>query len=110
MIGRTISHFDILEKLGEGGLGVVYKAEDTTLKRIVALKFLSPQAVGAEDDKTRCIREAQAAAALNHSNIFTIHEIDEYKCQSFIAMEYVEGESLGAKIHSGQFPDPGMIL
>jgi serine/threonine protein kinase/Flp pilus assembly protein TadD len=101
MIGETISHYKILEKLGEGGMGVVYKAEDTKLKRIVALKFLSPQAVGTEDDKTRFIQEAQAAASLNHPNICTVHEIDEYEDRSFIAMECIEGESLKAKIKSG---------
>jgi serine/threonine protein kinase/Flp pilus assembly protein TadD len=101
MIGETISHYKILEKLGEGGMGVVYKAEDTKLKRIVTLKFLSPQAVGTEDDKTRFIQEAQAAASLNHPNICTVHEIDEYEDRSFIAMECIEGESLKAKIKSG---------
>jgi len=92
VIGQTISHYKILEKLGEGGMGVVYKAEDTKLKRTVALKFLSPRAVGTEEDKTRFIHEAQAAAALNHPNICTVHEIDEYENQPFIAMECVEGK------------------
>jgi serine/threonine protein kinase/tetratricopeptide (TPR) repeat protein len=101
MIGQTVSHYKILEKLGEGGMGVVYKAEDTKLKRTVALKFLSPQAVGTEEDKTRFIHEAQAAAALNHNNICTIHEIDEHEDQPFIAMEFIEGKSLKAKIESG---------
>jgi serine/threonine protein kinase/Tfp pilus assembly protein PilF len=101
MIGQTISHYKIFEKLGEGGMGVVYKAEDTKLKRTVALKFLSPQAVGTEEDKTRFVQEAQAAAALNHPNICTVHEIDEYEDRSFIAMECVEGESLKAKIKAG---------
>ncbi len=101
MIGKTISHYKILEKLGEGGMGVVYKAEDTKLKRTVALKFLSPQAIGTEEDKTRFIHEAQAAAALNHPNICTVHEIDEYGDRSFIVMECIEGESLKAKIKSG---------
>jgi serine/threonine protein kinase/Tfp pilus assembly protein PilF len=101
MIGRTISHYKILEKLGEGGMGVVCKAEDTKLKRTVALKFLSPQAVGTEEDKTRFIHEAQSAAALNHPNICTVHEIGEYENQPFIAMECIEGESLKAKIKSG---------
>ena len=101
MIGRTISHYKILEKLGEGGMGVVYKAEDAKLKRTVALKFLSPQAIGTEEDKKRFIHEAQAAAALNHNNICTIHEIDEHEGQPFIAMEFIKGRSLKAKIESG---------
>jgi len=101
MIGQTISHYKILEKLGEGGMGVVYKAEDTKLGRTVALKFLTPQAVGNEEEKTRFIHEAKAAAALNHPNICTVHEIDEYEDQSFITMECIEGESLKAKIKSG---------
>jgi len=101
MIGRTISHYKILEKLGEGGMGVVYKAEDKKLKRVVALKFLFPQAVGAEEDKTRFIHEAQTAASLNHPNICTVYEIDEYEDQPFIAMECLDGESLQANIRSG---------
>jgi serine/threonine protein kinase/tetratricopeptide (TPR) repeat protein len=101
MIGKTISHYTILEELGRGGMGVVYKAEDTKLKRSVALKFLSPQAIGTEEDKTRFIHEARAAAALNHPNICTVYEINEYEDRSFIAMECIEGESLKAKIKSG---------
>lgn len=103
MIGQTVSHYRIIEMLGEGGMGVVYKAEDTKLKRTVALKFLSPQAVGTEEEKTRFKHEAQAAAALNHSNICTIHEIDEYDNQTFIAMEYLEGRSLKDVIDSDEF-------
>jgi serine/threonine protein kinase len=99
--GKTISHYRILEKLGEGGMGAVYKAEDTRLKRTVAIKFLSPGAIGADEDRTRFIHEAQAAAALNHPNICTIYEIDEHGDRSFIAMEYIEGVSLKARIGSG---------
>ena len=101
MIGKKISHYKIIEKLGEGGMGVVYKAEDTKLKRTVALKFLPPHALGSEEEKTRFIHEAQAAAALSHSNICTIHEIDDVDDQTFIVMEYVKGESLKEKIAKG---------
>jgi tetratricopeptide (TPR) repeat protein/TolB-like protein len=101
MIGKTISHYKILEKLGEGGMGVVYRAEDTRLDRHVALKFLSPHALGTEEEKARFVHEAKAAAALNHPNIGTIHEIDEADGQTFIAMALIEGESLESKIGRG---------
>jgi len=101
LIGKTISHYRILEKLGEGGMGVVYKAEDTKLKRIVALKFLSPQSLGTPEEKTRFVHEAQAAAALDHPNICTVHEIDEANGHTFIAMAYVEGQSLREKTSPG---------
>ena len=93
MIGKTILHYKIIEKLGEGGMGVVYKAEDTKLERTVALKFLSLTSIG-DEEKKRFKREAKAAASLNHPNIATIHAIDEADDQTFIAMEFVEGESL----------------
>ena len=101
MLGETISHYKIIEKLGEGGMGVVYKAEDTKLRRTVALKFLSPHALGTEEEKARFIHEAQAAAALNHPNICTIYEVDESEDRSYIAMEYIEGPSLKDIIASG---------
>jgi len=94
MIGKTISHYQILEKLGEGGMGVVYKAQDTKLDRIVALKFLPKHLLCDEEAKTRFAHEAKAASALNHPNITTIHEIDEAEGECFIAMEYIEGKSI----------------
>jgi serine/threonine protein kinase len=101
MIGESISHYKILSKIGEGGMGVVYKAEDTKLKRTVALKFLPPELMRDETAKARFIREAQAAAALEHSNICTIYEVDEADDRAFIAMGYIEGKSLKDKLESG---------
>ena len=101
MIGKTISHYKILSELGQGGMGVVYKAEDTKLERTVALKFLAPHAVESAEHKARFIREAKAAAALDHPNICTVYEIDEAEGRTFLAMPYIAGPSLKQKIESG---------
>ena len=98
MIGRTITHYKILERLGAGGMGVVYKAEDLKLRRLVALKFLPLREHSSKEEKERFQREARAAAALDHPNICTVYEIDEAEGRSFIAMAYIEGPTVQEKI------------
>ncbi len=101
MTGTTISHYIVTGKLGEGGMGIVYKAEDTKLERPVALKFLAPHLLSNEEAKKRFIREAKAAAALDHPNICTLYEIDEANGRTFMAMAYLEGRTLEQQISEG---------
>ena len=109
MLGKTISHYHIKSQLGEGGMGVVYEAEDTNLGRHVALKFLTPSMANDENLLQRFQREARAASSLNHPNICTIHGIEQHESEHFIVMELLDGESLADRISRGPLDNEAVL-
>jgi len=101
VVGQQISHYTVGEKIGEGGMGVVYKAQDSRLDRTVALKFLAAHLLDDPEAKVRFLREAKAAAGLDHPNVCTVHEIGEADGKTFLSMAFIEGQSLDARIEQG---------
>jgi len=104
VVGKTVSHYRILEKIGQGGMGEVYLAQDTTLDRKVALKFLPEELEQDPTTRKRFLREAKSAAALDHPYVCQIHEVGEVEGKSFISMEYVQGTTLKEKLTEGPLP------
>ena len=109
MVGQTIPHYRVLEKLGEGGMGVVYKARDTHLDRFVAIKVLPPEKVADPERKRRFVQEAKAASALDHPNIVTVHDIASHGGGEFVVMEHIAGATLAVKIADKQLRLPEIL-
>src|SRR5262245_31227107 len=109
MIGKNLGSYEVLAKLGEGGMGEVYRAHDSKLGRDVAIKVLPPQDAEDPERRARLLREARAAAALNHPNICTIHEVGEASGYTYIAMEVVEGRPLSERLAEGPLPTADVV-
>lgn len=109
MIGQTLGHFRIIEKLGAGGMGVVYRAYDERLERDVALKVLPAGVLADEEARKRFRREAMALSKLNHPNVATIHDFNSEGEVDFLAMEYIPGDTLADKLHSGALPEAEVV-